>query len=377
MRTAFSDGLQDMRRALIACLLVFCFESYIGNQVAAITHAQSGISLLHQWKPPKKTLATTTIQSPAPHIVEDELVQAFARLDLQISIIQDMRPLSFHQTVKDDCFKALRAVPTIFKILDEARLWCELLMRWNYHFRAESATIGKTQEIDMKAPLMVWEDSMDTPMGATVLHDPKEIPVALLPEYRAHVYKTQQWFDAFEPLFKSLKGKDLVGGTLLQVQAKMSSITLASAFFTLETGYDVFLPEFHDIVDLTDSISSTLTVPPYRRLSYHFDGGFVPPLFLVAIKCRDRALRRKAIALLFSAPMREGVFDSICVAHLAEWVVAVEENGIEEREIPDHRRLRIRRSNIDLPMRRAQLQGTQYVNAEDTEPEWKETVIFW
>ena len=217
-------------------------------------------------------------------------------------------------------------------------------------------------------------------MGASVLHDPKEIPVSLLPEYRAHASQTKQWFAAFEPLFKKLqisKGRDLVGGVLLQVQAKMSVVTLGSAFFTLETGYDWFLPEFRDIVALTASISSTLLVPPNKRLSYHFDGGFIPPLFLVATKCRDRALRRDAIALLFSAPIREGVFDSICVGKMAEWIVAVEEDGIEKGDIPDHRRLRVRRSNIDLPMRRAQLQGTQFRNAEDAEPEWKETILVW
>lgn len=128
---------------------------------------------------------------------------------------------------------------------------------------------------------------------------------------------------------------------------------------------------------LTGSISLPLITPSNKRLSYNFDGGFIPSLFLVATKCRDRVLRRKATDLLFSAPMREGVFDSICVGHMAEWVAAVEEEGIEEGAIPDHRRLRVRRSNIDLPMRRAQLQGTQFRTAEDTEPEWKETILVW
>lgn len=380
MRLALSDQRESLRRALIACLLVFCFESYVGNQVAAITHAQSGISLLHQWKS-KKEMENT--QSPAPYTIEDELVQAFTRLDLQVSILLDIRPMKFHQTIKTHCFNTLQKMPPSFKNVEEARVWGELLMRWNYHFRAESLAVGKSQEIDMKAPLVNWEDSMDTPMGATVLHEPKEIPVALLPEYRAHVSGTHQWFLAFEPLFASLQtspSKDLVGGTLLQVQAKMSAITLASAFFVLETGYDVFLPEFHDIVTLTDSVSGMVLAGRNhqdKRLIYHFDGGFIPPLFLVATKCRDRALRRKAIALLDMAPYREGVFDSVCVAKMAEWIVAVEEEGIDEGEIPDYRRLRIRRSNIDLPMRRAQLQGTQFRKADDTEPEWKETVLNW
>jgi hypothetical protein len=288
--------------------------------------------------------------------------------------------MDFHLGFKNETCAALEKMPLTFKTLDEARIWCELLMRWNYHFRAESLAVGKSQEISMKNSPMKWEDAMDTPMGATVLHEPKEIPVALLPEYRARVSRTQQWFGAFEPLSQALrpdKVKDFIGGIMLQVQATMSSVTLASAFFNSETGYDVFLPEFRDIVALAAS-TEPLSNYPRKRLSYHFDGGFIPPLFLVATKCRDRVLRREAISLLLSAPIREGVFDSICVGKMAQWLMELEEEGVPEaEEIPDHRRVRIRRSNINLPITRAQLQGTQLRRADDLEPEWKETVLTW
>lgn len=209
MRTALSEKPSDLRIALIACLLVFCFESYIGNQIAAVTHTQSGISLLHQSQT-RRSPSTTKHSLQKPRI-EDELIQAFTRLDLQVSILLDTRALSFHQSVKADCFATLQDMPPLFTTLEEARVWCEVLMRWNYHFRAESLAVGKCQEISMNGPPVTWEDAMDTPMGATVLHEPKEIPLSLLPEHRSHVTKTQDWFQAFEPLFTSLqmkKGQD-------------------------------------------------------------------------------------------------------------------------------------------------------------------------
>ena len=381
MRKALVDEKQDLRRALIACLLVFCFESYVRNQVAAISHAQSGVSLLHQWQTSKKAGTSTSVQSNSN--IEDELIGAFTPLDLQVSIPLDTQELQFHRLMKDECCVGLQDMPTIFKRIDEARPWCQLLMRWNYHFRAESMAIGKTQELEMKEVLVNWEDSMDTPMGngRNCTPGPKINTVALFPEYRAHGLKTQQWFTAFEPLFHELKSsphKDLVSAIQLKVQAKMSYVTLASAFFILETGYDVFLPEFRDIVTLVPSISKVLIAHHSgKRLVYHFNGGFIPPLFLVATKCRDRVSRRQAIALLYSAPLREGVFDSICVAKISEWIVAIEEEGIDGGEIPDHRRFRVRRSNIDLPMRKAQLQGTQLRDADDSELEWKEVVLNW
>lgn len=250
-------------------------------------------------------------------------------------------------------------------------------MRLNFHFRAESLAVGKSHEINMKGPPIQWEDSMDTPMGANVLHDPKEIPLALPPEYRVHASELKRWLLAFDPLFASLQAsrhKDLIGATLVKIQVKMSIICLASAFFILETLYDDFLREFREIVTLTDSIHEQLVMGAQGRTLYHFDFGIIPPLFLVAMKCRDRILRRKAIKLLSSSPHREGVFDSICCGKMATWIMAVEE-GIETGIIPEHRRLKIRRSNIDLPKRRAQLQGTQYRTADGTELEWKETVV--
>ena len=131
-----------------------------------------------------------------------------------------------------DCFTALQKMPRVHKTLDEARIWCELLLGWNYHFRAESAIVGISQEMDTKGLPMAWQGSMDPLMGVTMLHDPKEVPVALFREYKAHTSKMTQWFNAFTPLFSSLQmepGRDIIGGTVLLVQTKMSLIRLASA----------------------------------------------------------------------------------------------------------------------------------------------------
>lgn len=122
MRAALSKGEENLRRALIACLLVFCFETYLGNQASAIFHAETGITLLHQWQPKKGKSVVAGVHSPAPHLVEDELVQAFAHLDLQVAILLDLRPLQLHQVVKKDCSYALKQMPMVLTTLNEARI---------------------------------------------------------------------------------------------------------------------------------------------------------------------------------------------------------------------------------------------------------------
>jgi len=50
MKIALADGKSNIRGALITCLLIFCFETYFGNQAAAVRNAQAGILLMHRWQ---------------------------------------------------------------------------------------------------------------------------------------------------------------------------------------------------------------------------------------------------------------------------------------------------------------------------------------
>lgn len=62
--------------------------------------------------------------------------------------------------------------------------------------------------------------------------------------------------------------------------------------------------------------------------SFSADLGIVPPLYVVATKCRDPVLRRQAIRLLRSSARREGMWDSELTARIAMWIAEVEEEGV-------------------------------------------------
>jgi hypothetical protein len=380
MQVSLSDGSDLLRNTLLACLLVFCFETFCGNQTTALLHAQSGLDFLRKWQPNEHTSVMAGVQSPEPSIIEDELVQAFARLDLQIVTVMDTRPLELHRSLKKDCFKAIKHMPCVFTTIDEARKWCELLMRLNLHFKAESLAVGNSQGIASLSSKIEMEDALEYPMGSSSLHEPQFMPSALLPEYATYVTQLKRWKAAFDPLFTYLQAsnhEDVVGATLCLLHVKMGEIFLASSFSTLELSYDKFLPQFRQIVDLTESIYDKFVHENQGHLVYHFDFGIVAPLFLTATKCRDRVVRRKAIKLLKAAPLREGVSDSTCCGLMGEWTMHQEEFGVETRIIPEHRRLKIRASNIDLPRRMAQMRCAQRKSADDEELEWKEAVLTW
>jgi hypothetical protein len=49
IRDALTGGVQDPRRSLMACLLVFCLESLQGYQSSASNQASVGVALLVRW----------------------------------------------------------------------------------------------------------------------------------------------------------------------------------------------------------------------------------------------------------------------------------------------------------------------------------------
>jgi len=137
MRRAISRS-DNIRLALVACLLVFCFESHLENQQSAITHAMSGVKLLRDWQSNYPGLTSPADKSPAPSIVEDELIQSFARLDLQVSILLDVRTAEFHQAIVEESANALKGMPSTFKDVSEARSWAVQVMRLECHLRSRS-----------------------------------------------------------------------------------------------------------------------------------------------------------------------------------------------------------------------------------------------
>ena len=58
-----------------------------------------------------------------------------------------------------------------------------------------------------------------------------------------------------------------------------------------------------------------------------FDIGVMVPLFYVVLKCRNLALRRKALALLALAPCREGIWYRQDVIEYANRKIGIKERG--------------------------------------------------
>lgn len=82
---------------------------------------------------PASAAPSFALNSPAPHIVKDDLIPAFARLDMQSFSFIDSRPIEYHlenEGLRSDC---IASMPAIFVDIQEAKKFYELLMRRLMH----------------------------------------------------------------------------------------------------------------------------------------------------------------------------------------------------------------------------------------------------
>jgi hypothetical protein len=156
----------------------------------------------------------------------------------------------------------------------------------------------------------------------------------------------------------------------------MNLITLAGISFTSETSYDTLLSEFRDITTLTASIYPQLIASSENSALYHFDLGVIPALYLVGSRCRNREVRGAAIDLLFSSPYREGIWDSLAVANICNWLRGLEEAG-GDKYIPEEKRAFLTSADVDLYHRRAKLYCTQRVGPRQEDLVFSETLVQW
>jgi len=126
--------------------------------------------------------------------------------------------------------------------------------------------------------------------------------------------------------------------TTLEIQRIATLSWLNRSLVPEESAADADMPLYEQAVRLAESLrispdhqnqtnpQTSKTPPPSTFL---FDMEIVSPLYLVAIKCRHPLIRRRAIAVLRHTVRREGLWDSVKAAAVAERVMEIEEKDLK------------------------------------------------
>ncbi|KAK0752394.1 hypothetical protein B0T18DRAFT_436452 [Schizothecium vesticola] len=337
------------RTRLMASVLLACFDSFIGDHKQAIVQIQTGLGLLEQLRAERRRAFMPRPEEP----VEAELIQMFTRLAIQaksydmafhfpqpyvvrLTPSQPQDPSSPTESAGSPVSIYQDPIPDRFSSVLEARFKWDALAERTFRFTET-----------------MFNQTRSSVMGILPQH---------IGQYGARFKQEMEaWSDAFEHILASrtapgVSSQEKACIAVLKMYQVMSYILLLMTFSKTEMGFDKYTSDFSMIVDLAlevvgdeerraaqrrcpdpqfcrhrgrheASFGGLSYAARHIKPSFSADLGIVPPLFVVATKCRDRALRWKAIQLLKSSPRREGMWDSELTARIAMWVADIEDTS--------------------------------------------------
>jgi hypothetical protein len=356
----------NAKLAIIASILFACFEVLRRNNMAAVIHYQQGMrELIRQMNIPQSTDSSLTPYSPGskarfremPQDEVDELLRVFARYDIQACTFSK----DIAEPLSTDVGQVPRILPTNLT-LSQVRYHLDNLLVSVYQLVKSDARMYRYWKRD--AVPLDWQ---------TRRQEALEI-------FDAWMAALENFFSAQGPRLSSTDIKSLLG---LRLQIKTAVIMLKVCIDSgPESTFDAFEDDFEDMVFKVEQMTTALAMPEQRPLEdeatpFTMELGIVHPLFFVACKCRDWSLRRRAVAQLKRAG-KEGVWEGPIVAVLAQRIMELEEEGLENGQfVPEKNRFHEIKKNVDYDGRQILFEATKALD-----PAWKtfsvhrEAVVF-
>lgn len=364
LRGILSDGRRHLRTSLTSCVLFMTFEAFQGTYEGAVTHLRGGSRLLGDWRTARQGGKARLSQDSLSEIQDDmidDLGRMFARLDVQGLFIPPPCLGSFLVGRTDplpvpDLHGEQLEVPSSFPSTHDAKEFWDFLMAGIGQFHRKS---------------LFYENN-----------NPKELTSASwLRQHEKYSAQMVQWRTAFQEIHhrEVNAGKSRADESVtISLYYNVATILLATSLQHTEMVYDEHTRLFQEVVSESQYLLSR-SEDPTNTSRFTLDLGTILPLAITAIKCRDRRIRRQAIALLWSKARREGLcFDTIAVARICAWLSSIEAQGVQEdsETIPEEARVNI--SNVKFnPDERWFWIQLSYMKDESGNRKTRETTFSW
>jgi hypothetical protein len=263
--------------------------------------------------------------SPSTHVPLKTLNLIFARLELQVGRVVGRTRLLKSVAMDDPESGYHEIIPDAFSSLDEARNSMDHL--WIVIFRSLSPISWDGYEQKITQEVLM---SINMTMSRSAM-------------------RLKQWSKAFETFLRrkrlDLEESSQICIHTLRMQVLMAHIHMNIDYLAADYDEGVWTPfaqEFgmmisHAMFVIKLTNNNSLSGRPKPRFS--IDDGIIHPLYHAATKCRRRSIRHKALSILKAIPLQEGILNSMLAARVAERVVTIEEEGLEDvscyNEIPN------------------------------------------
>ncbi|RDW68655.1 hypothetical protein BP5796_09312 [Coleophoma crateriformis] len=332
MRESLASGQENIRHVLLWSLLINCFETYNGDHATASNHALWGLKALSYWADTKRYITNQPLRlrSPAPNLVEDDIVHAFNTIDCYLMTARDSRSKESHKQALAVMQDSVTNMPAKFATVQEGKSYWNLILQRFLRF-LKTALKPQDEIADL-------DESHARPLTGN-------ISSGLVDERNRIMKDLLHWDAAFQPVFERSQtpvGRgDRMSTAVLRADTKMWLVTMQVALKSdIEVLYDDHLSTFQEALSLVKTcceeweLRGIATGP---RLTSEV--GVIPCLVRIALQCRDRAVRYEALHLLRKYPCQEGIWDSCTCAAAATAVVEFEEASREGGFIPAESRL--------------------------------------
>lgn len=374
------DEDSALRAAVLSCLLFITFEFLHGNRQAALRHTNHGLMIVEQflrarksnsgregagvWRLPRTSSYVEveyTDKSPAPLVLEDEVLQIFQRLDYQSWSMAILNPARLPPPIwyRASANHPWDGIPRRFDDLDEARRWWDLVQHWVLHFSRTAA--------DKLAAMIADYPSLAEELDMSDVEGVKELQVE-------HLDILERWNAAFAPLYGSARANKTADAgayyraVSLQLQYLASwTCVRAVSFSRYDTLYSL-TPPFREIVRLSAVLLPQQHEEGRGSEVFTIDNGPTMALFVVSVKCREPDIREEALRLLKKYPRRDGLWDSRAFAAIAEINRGLEAQNETEGDLHDQWR-RLRRREVIFDERAQECTARYFV--KDEEGRWQ------
>lgn len=292
---------------LMTCMLLICFDIFQNNHESMIRQMSSGIYIFFDYfakrRGDSQLASSWSIDNSCK--LSQQLQQIFGRLMLQTILFIDMKPGEW-QFLSPAFTPAIPPIPRAFRSIREARTCLESCQCSLYHgiLTAHLCKL-ETQRIS-EPPDIYGPDTNDS-----FLH---------------------QWALSFEAFMvdhkKNLSPRQQIGAILLEIEHLTASILVSAGISSPETIFDAFEDDFGRIVALASRVASTTkswSSQDADALLPAFDTDILPPLYVVASRCRHPLIRRQALDLLRQGPRQEGYWHRGILSSIAERIMNLEE----------------------------------------------------
>lgn len=296
----------SVRITLVACVLFVSMEFLRGHYSQGIIHLKHGLCLLQESAIIVQDHASTSASAQ----VDVWLVTIFTRLLVQAKLLGQIPTVSY-QGLLD--FLPQQDPETFSSVLEARRSLDHLLLR----------TFG------LEARFNRTTGTPTTELG-TELHTCQS----------GILMQLFSWSKNHEPTMSNSlsppSAMERAAWCLLRLHHRLAIIIASTCLETCESRFDRHEVDFLMIISRAIELYSLRYTNVGHEVVKHHDPepnspnsvsdmGWIAPLYLTALKCRNRRIRHQAVDLLQSGRHKEGIWDSKLAFSVARQVVMIEE----------------------------------------------------